>query len=379
MRPVSVDSAQRAFAALEGARQKNQEFALIIVDIHLPDLDGFQLLERIAKDCPSRVIVLLDSYRYHADVIRCRNLGIFRSIWKPIETKTLRRLIFSALGQPIKEEIKESGAQLILPGKPKTLRILVAEDNAVNQRTVVGMLREMGHSASVAVNGEEALTCLSNQHFDLVLMDVQMPVMDGLEATRKIRETEIHSSLRMPIIAMTAHATKEYEHRCKEAGMDGYVPKPASRQKIEDAIEYVLATSKAPTVHKGHHSSRNGPWNPERLRDRIGGDDNLIVEISCIFLEESPKQLRMLKQAIIEPNAEAVERIAHTIKGEFGCLDNPSASDCARQIEEIARSGQLDRIREPLRALENEIQEVSVEMKRFIEQKRSSKVVKSAD
>jgi YesN/AraC family two-component response regulator len=215
---------------------------------------------------------------------------------------------------------------------------------------------------------------LSKESFDLVLMDVQMPVKDGFTTSRTIRENEKRSGSgsRIPIIAMTAHATKEYEQRCLESGMDGYLSKPASSEQLAAAIARVFSKPNVRPSTSGSSSSAPGGWNPEKASARLGGDENLLEEIIGLFLAENPKQLYALKQAIVESDAEIVERIAHTLKGELACLEMTAAAGWARELEEIGRNRTLERANGPLTALEAEISLAVAEMTRFMELKNHS-------
>jgi len=232
------------------------------------------------------------------------------------------------------------------------------------------MLKKMGHSAELANNGHEAVEMFSKDTFDLILMDIQMPMMDGFTATHKIREMESRSGSRVPIIAMTAHAMKGYEQRCLDAGMDGYVAKPATSHQLESAIARLAV--KASVTDESLDCATVNPWNPERARERIGGDDTLLCEIIELFLEENPKQLAALNQALSQADAASVERIAHSLKGELGCLEVIEAGRHARVLEEQARVGRLEGAARLLQLLENEISAAAKAMCNFRDAARGS-------
>jgi signal transduction histidine kinase/CheY-like chemotaxis protein/HPt (histidine-containing phosphotransfer) domain-containing protein len=365
MRASGVGSGLEALAALRDARESGRAFRFVVIDDRMPGMDGFELAEHLRSDHDlGTVIMLLTSNSCQAEVKRCQKLGIAAYVRKPIKKSDMLRSILAALAHPSNQaSISTTAAS---PQKlPRTLRVLVAEDNPVNQKTVVGMLKKMGHSARVAVNGQEALALLANEAFDLVLMDVQMPLMDGLTASRLIREHEKGSGSRVPIIAMTAHAMKTYEQQCLEAGMDGYLSKPANSRQLESAITTVLSKSNAASPGSKTFSPAVKTWDAEKARAKLGGDDTLLYEIIELFVEEIPKQLATLKQAILYNDSETVERIAHSIKGELGCLEISAASDYARELEEIGRNGTLGNAASTLSALEAEITAVVAEMRRF--------------
>ena len=364
MQPLALDSELEAIAALRKSRDAARHFRIVIIDNEVPGMDGFQLAERIRVDFDfAKTIMLLKADTYQADAARCQRLGIPASLRKPIQKADLLRSILSVLGSLSSHFPKTSGTTAPQQSL-RQLRILVAEDNPVNQKAVVGMLKKMGHVSKVAANGQEALTFLSQESFDLVLMDIQMPMMDGVIATRKIREREEGSGSRIPIIAMTAHATKDYEERCLESGMDGYLSKPANSQQLATAISRVFSTSNV-NVPQSKFVSAPAAWDAENARAGLGGDESLLNEIVDLFLEENPKQLASLKQAVADANMELVERIAHTLKGEFACLQITIAAARARELEEIARNGCLERVPAPLAALETEIAAVVAKMNSF--------------
>jgi two-component system sensor histidine kinase/response regulator len=205
--------------------------------MHMPGMDGFALVEQIRQSFePARVpIVMLTSGSDWGIRDRFRELGISGSLQKPIRRRELLYAIMTATGRD-QTGAPEAGQQ----EQRETLHILIAEDNAVNQTVATRLLAKLGHSFKLAHNGEEALALLSKHSFDLVLMDIQMPEMDGLTATRKIREQESATFVHLPIIAMTAHAMTGDRELCIEAGMDGYVTKPINLQRLEDAISSAI-------------------------------------------------------------------------------------------------------------------------------------------
>jgi CheY-like chemotaxis protein len=184
--------------------------------------------------------MMLTSAGHRGDVERCRQLGILSYLFKPVRKRELLAAILAALGQTSSVSPSAAIVKAERPAQAQGLRILLAEDNRVNQIVATRMAEKMGHSVVVAGNGELALLLLAAQPFDLVLMDVQMPEMDGLTAARKIRESEESTLFHLPIIAMTAHAMKGDRERCIAAGMDGYVSKPISGQLLEKEIGRVM-------------------------------------------------------------------------------------------------------------------------------------------
>jgi two-component system sensor histidine kinase/response regulator len=241
----------------------------------------------------------------------------------------------------------------------RKLRILVAEDNAVNQAVIIRVLQKMGHATVLAHNGKEALAFASAENFDVVFMDVQMPEMDGLAATGAIRESEKNGGRHLPIFAMTAHAMKGDRERCLDAGMDGYITKPV---RFSD-IEQTLAGLPSPTEMPARPVIEAGSWNKAEALGRIGGDEELLQELCHIFLEESPKLLQKLRQAVAAGDCDGVMRAAHSLKGESSYLGAGGTSQAARQLEEMGRSKDLSRASESFDVLQREMAGLHLQLK----------------
>src|SRR6266436_1736352 len=246
MKSSSVPDGEAALAKLSEAQEAGEPFALILMDMHMPNMDGFELIDRIRRSpYPSTVtIMMLTSAGHRGDAARCQELGVAAYLLKPIRQSELREAIARVLGAreqkgPIPLITRYSLGDALEPAA--VLRVLVAEDNAVNQRLASRLLEKRGHRVTVMVNGRNALEALANQTFDLVLMDLQMPEMDGFEATAAIREREKDNGGHIPIIALTAHAMKGDMERCLAAGMDGYLSKPIRPQELDDLLEKYLA------------------------------------------------------------------------------------------------------------------------------------------
>ena len=227
----------------------------------------------------------------------------------------------------------------------RKFRILLAEDNRVNQAVASRQLAKLGHTVAIANNGQEAIDLLRQQTFDLVLMDVQMPELDGFLATKRIREYEKSTHGHIPIIAMTAHAMKGDRARCLAAGMDGYVTKPLNPEEVVAAIVSVLHE-----VPEGNNDNVDKekmkeasevPWNMSKTLEQLGGDVTLFKEVMDIFLTEAPKHLAALRLAVEQGQAETVETTAHTLKGELGYLGIPEISQRASEIEQMGRANNI--------------------------------------
>jgi signal transduction histidine kinase/DNA-binding response OmpR family regulator len=246
MKATLVESGEEALAQLSAAREAGEPYGLILADMHMPRMDGFALVERIRErpELSTATIMMLTSAGHRGDAARCQELGVSAYLLKPIRQSELREAIARALGAREHEGAIPLITRYSLGDSRDPaafLRVLLAEDNPVNQRLVTRLLEKRGHRVAVAANGREALEALEKDSFDLVFMDVQMPEMDGLEATAALREKEKGSGIHQPVIALTAHAMKGDRERCLAAGMDGYLAKPIRPQELDDILESYVA------------------------------------------------------------------------------------------------------------------------------------------
>lgn len=342
MRPVAVDSAIAAMQALAEAQIRGDRFSLAIIDSDLPGMSGVALAEQIHQQSHfSSLALLIMAYAGQGEAAeRYRDMGIAGYLLKPVCPKEMSAAILSGLGK-VDPKVDATCDFQILHSSPQ-LRILVAEDSAVNQVVAVNMLKKLGHSTVVAANGEEALSVLRSGAFDLVLMDVQMPIKDGLATTREIREQEKESGAHIPIIAMTAHAMKGDNERCLAAGMDAYLTKPVNRETLRQTIATFSNRAKQATQSEPAPDQSPTSRCVAIAKERLGGDASLLCELIRIFMEESPKQLRQLENAIENADAAVVERVAHTLKGELGYLGMGNATTQARELERMGREHALE-------------------------------------
>ncbi|HET6218893.1 MAG TPA: response regulator [Acidobacteriaceae bacterium] len=389
--PRSTESAKQALSDLDSARKAGEPYQLVLTDMHMPDVDGFGLVQEIRRrpEILPLTVVMLTSAGHAGDAGRCRELGIQSYLYKPVRKQELLSAILRALGHPQTASPSLAAMPGVRQAQPKGLHILLAEDNRTNQTVATRMLQKMGHSSVVANNGNEALLLLTTDRFDVVLMDIQMPEMDGLSTTMKIRECERETRMHLPIIAMTAHAMKGDRERCIEAGMDGYVSKPISSQELEEALAGVLLVrgetksgARIEPNHEPNHEDAVPPtapggivWNMGETLERLGGDEKLLHEVLEIFLDDVPKHMASLRRAIAEGNAADVEGAAHTLKGELGYLGISEVSRKAREMEEFGRKSDL-RLAESLYAtFESELSEVLISMRRTLGAKPDMEMV----
>jgi len=245
MNPTAVESGDEALERLAEAWNAGKPFVLVLTDMLMPRMDGFHLVEQVRQrpESSAAAIMMLTSAGHRGDAARCEKLGVAAYLLKPIRQSELREAISRVLGARGQEGAVPLITRYSLQetrGPTAFLRVLVAEDNLVNQQLAKRLLEKRGHRVVVAANGREALAAVEKENFDLVLMDVQMPEMDGLEATAAIREKEKDNGARLPVVALTAHAMKGDRERCLAAGMDGYLSKPIRSQELDKVLDSCL-------------------------------------------------------------------------------------------------------------------------------------------
>ncbi|MFC1596868.1 PAS domain S-box protein [Planctomycetota bacterium] len=375
MSPTAASGGREALRLLGEARQAGEPFALVISDVHMPEMDGFQLVREIKREpsAGSTIIMMLTSGDRPGDIARCEEMGVAAYLLKPVKQSELFDAVMMALGVTIAEDegaeiVGGAGAREIRP-----LRILLAEDSLVNQKLAIGLLGRGGHSVTVANNGKEALAALELDGFDLVIMDVQMPEMDGLETTEAIRAGERRTGTHIPIIAMTAHAMKGDRERCLEAGMDHYVSKPIRARQLFDAIDEVVVgfaatggTAEAEAAETDGSADAGGvavlegnefDWSAA-LR-AVKGDRRLFRVIVDTVLEETPRLLGEIREAVGRSNAGALQLAAHTLKGSIRYFGQGPAYQQAYRLEEMGRDGDLEHAGDAVVALEGEIAQLN--------------------
>jgi len=249
MKVTSVEGGEEALKELSLARGARKPYSLILTDMHMPKMDGFALVERIRQSLEqsTATIMMLTSAGHRGDAARCEELGVSAYLLKPIRQSELREAVARVLGTKEQEGAIPLITRYSLQGSQEpsaSLHILLAEDNLVNQRLAARLLEKRGHTVVIAANGREALKAFENEDFDLLLMDLQMPEMDGFEATVAIRKKEKDSGSHLPIVALTAHAMKGDREKCLAGGMDGYLTKPIRPQELHDLLEICVARRK---------------------------------------------------------------------------------------------------------------------------------------
>ena len=353
-----VESGSAAIAALEATPQP---FDLVLMDLMMPGMDGLETVARIRENAafvqlPVLLLSSADRAEYGA---RSSSLGIARSLIKPVKQSDLLEAIGEALEAAPPVETRSGEASMDEPvaveRRPQywgrtARRILLAEDGVINQQVAVRLLEERGHSVEVVNNGRAAVERVAEQPFDVVLMDVQMPDMDGIEATAAIRQAEAQTGGHVPIIAMTAHAMKGDRERFLAAGMDGYVAKPVRPHELYAAVE-----GGGPNDEDGLLSPADLPFEWGAALERVGGDEDMLRELAEMFFAECPKLMQQIREHIAGANGPELRRAAHTLKGSAHVFGAEVAAEAAHRLEEIGREEAFADAEEALALLEDEV------------------------
>lgn len=358
LRPTVADSGQTALTMLRKAAEDGWGFPLVLLDAHMPFMDGFTVAGHIKQnpDLAGATIMMLTSGGRPGDATRCRDLGITSYLTKPIKQSDLFNAILRAL-QFSKAEAKPTPLSLPLSAakKPLALPLLLVEDNAINQHLALRMLKKQGYSVVVANNGKEALAALAREAFALILMDVQMPEMDGFATTAAIRQQEQVTGGHIPIVALTAHAMNGDRERCLAAGMDAYLTKPFQARQLGQIIESLALSFLPAQAEAGNEEPLAAAFDQQTLLERVEGDRELLREIVSLFCEEAPALLSTIRASIEHHDSIALEHAAHSLKGVVSSFGAWAARDAALRLEAVGRSGDLTDAESTRGALEKEL------------------------
>lgn len=344
-------NAKIALRKLKSAVEAGDPFNLAIIDMIMPDMDGETLGAKIKEDqelCDT-ILVMMTSLSKRGDASRLKDIGFSAYLTKPIKQSVLYDCLvtlFSSKKLPSTKSIQHIITRhSIVDTRRRRIRILVAEDNAINQKVALGILEKLGFSADAVANGIEAVEVLKSIPYDLVLMDCQMPEMDGYEATGVIRNPgSAVLNHDIPIIALTAHALKGDREKCIDAGMNDYIPKPVNPKVIVEVIDRWLngsSVSRKGKMTLQTATSRKEVFNWELMIRRMMGDEDLALAVIEAFLEDTPRQIIALKEALDKGDASQVRRRGHTIKGAAGSVSALSLMEVASQMERAGESGDL--------------------------------------
>jgi PAS domain S-box-containing protein len=385
MRPETVDGAEAALTSLWRATAERHPFKLVITDLHMPNVDGCTLFEKIRsiREYSALPVFMLSSSAQGGESARCRQMGVSAYLTKPVRPSELLDAICGALVTSEQALPLAPAARRSVPEQRLGMKILLAEDNATNRVLATRLLEKHGHTIVLAENGRQAIEVLERQKVDAVLMDLQMPEMDGIEAIHAIREKEETRGGHLPIIALTAHAMKGDRERCLAAGADDYITKPIRTQELLAALKRVVETSRAPSgeyltsdarlavpIHEitPRHVKTNRTNASEEVLDvdaalgRMAGDRELLEDVARLFEEEGAKMLGGLHQALAAQDVPLLSRLAHTIKGSSSNIGALAVSHAAEEIEKQLRSGSLEGLSGPIERLAIELERLRTEI-----------------
>lgn len=344
MQPVAVADAAQALAELERAGAAGQPYALALLDVQMPGMDGFELAQKMRRARSGvAAIMMVTSQGQRGDAQRCRELGLSAYLTKPVAASDLLDAIMTTLGEPqnsqselvtrhtLREDRQNAAVQW------RSLKLLLAEDNAVNQRLASIVLGKLGHQLSVVSNGREALDAWQHAAFDAILMDVDMPEMNGYEATARIRAIEQTRGGHVPIIAITAHAMQGVREDCLAHGMDGYVSKPMDADALQLELQSLLPDVAAtPSTCPEPKAESVAVANFAELRQTVGDDKALFDELVALYRTDAPRHLQQLRLALAQNNAQAIRHSAHAIRGMVAVFGAAPTMAVAQQLEQQA-------------------------------------------
>jgi CheY-like chemotaxis protein/HPt (histidine-containing phosphotransfer) domain-containing protein len=360
MNPTCVDGAEAALLALNADVDECSPFDLAVLDYMMPGCDGFELGRRIASDERFKTtrLVLLTSAWGIREPTEFAELGFAAYLQKPVSQRDLRECLARVMAVDAAQWHERTQPMVIGERNQDTFnrrRILLAEDNTVNQKVARGTLERMGYKVDIVSNGADAVAAWEAGRYQVILMDCQMPVMDGYQATREIRLRE-RGANRIPIIALTADAMKGAERKCRDAGMDDYLTKPLDRALLGEAVERHLArTCPGSNIMEGirrlpdpplesDSPVKDSPVDWEQLMTTMDGDQESAQELVRLFIDSGDATLRDISAALGRGDLAAVGYAAHSFKGSSASIRARSASAAAAQLEEAARAGATDRI-----------------------------------
>ena len=362
MKPILAESGEAALAALSALQNAEMTLPLVLIDAHMPGMDGFALAEQIIQMATFRrtAIVMVTSSGQPGDGKRCREMGLAAYLTKPIAQSEL----FDVISAGLRRTVNPSSS--VLPNSPARLvthtdrlRILLAEDNIVNQRLTVLLLEKRGHTVTIAGDGKQALAALEGGEFDIVLMDIQMPELNGLQTTAAIRGYEKQGRERIPIIAMTAHAMKGDREMCLTAGMDDYISKPIRAAELFEMIDRLLGIPSQAGAVTPAPGPNDSPFDEASVLERLNGDYQVFIELVETFLGECPRLMADVRKSMNEGEAAELAKAAHTLKGAVCVFTEKAAFQTTTELETLARVGDL-------RYADRTLQKLELEMGRLV-------------
>lgn len=354
MAATIAKNGKQALHELQKAYLNDERISIMLTDAHMPGMDGFTLTKRVKESLKkeSPLILMISSGNRHEDMERCAEMGIDAYITKPLSPEDLFKALTEALDKRVKAKRpfeKETQKETM---KQPSLRALVAEDNLVNQRLLVRILEKRGHRVKAVSDGKEAVEAVANDLFDVVFMDIRMPLLDGFKATAEIRELERDSSDHTKIVAMTAHAMKGDREKCLAAGMDDYISKPVQQNELDrilDSVSFEIKTM---------NTKKEAPVDMTGILALSGNSLELVKEIVEVFLGDCPLRMERLRKAVSAKDVEEIESSAHSMKGALSNFGENAAYLAALDIERSGRAKDLKEIKRLMPELELELKNI---------------------
>ncbi len=369
LQPDVSDSAAAAMRIVEQAIDTGRPHDLYLIDAHMPQTDGFHLCEALMNNkslTKPTIIMMLSPGDRSADVARCDHVGATAYLMKPLNQSELLDTMLAVLDQDGSQlQVAEEHPQLPFDVGP--LNVLLVEDSPYNQKLALGHLKKQNHIVTVAQNGVEAVAAARDHKFDLILMDIQMPEMDGLEATRLIREHEQASGNHVPIIAMTAQAMKGDRDHCFAAGMDAYLAKPVRGRELVAAIASVMnSKSTAPPSAGAGLPNNNGLLDWDKALENVERDQELLREVTEAFVEECPGITETIESSLAAGNTADLGRAAHTLKGGMRMFAAAGPLELAESLESAAVAGDFEKVSSLYSELKPMVTTILAELSAFV-------------
>jgi CheY-like chemotaxis protein/HPt (histidine-containing phosphotransfer) domain-containing protein len=360
MSPVAVSDAASAVSSLRSATEGSYPFDVMISDGQMPEVDGFMLARRVRRErrLAKIPIVMLTSVGQSDDLMRRHKNDIDAFLTKPIKHSDLLEVLAGIFGVSTRDGRTRPTAGRISAMPARVLNVLIAEDNPVNRKLVTTLLRKRGHRVKAVENGREAVAAITAKRgsYDLVLMDLQMPVMDGFEAAQAIRDQEAGGATRLPLVALTAHAMQGDRERCLAAGMDGYLAKPIDVDELISTVEGFGGTSPPDPSQPEAEPAVSDVFDERAALAYAGGDRRLLAEVIKLFRSDYPSSLRQIDRAFRRRDSEALRMAAHRLKGAVATVGAAAGRQAAAELEQRARAGDLTGAERAYASLRTEIE-----------------------
>jgi PAS domain S-box-containing protein len=367
MRATLVENGKEAMRELQSAAGGGHPFELVLLDAIMPGTDGFDLARRIRGEThlSDGTIMMLSSADRPNEAERCRELGVESYVVKPVSAALLLDGILEALGEgTLAEPLPETAESL--NRAERSLRVLVADDHAANRDLAAKVLEKRGHQCVHAADGNEALRVLERDQIDIVLMDIQMPNLDGFQATAAIRNRERESGTHLPIIALTAHAMKGDREKCLAAGMDAYLAKPFGARELTTLVESITSATPETEVTSFKPQELTGNFDFAPALQRLEGDVELLKEQMTFFLSDAPDLVVQIRAGLAEGDGRQLQFSAHRLKGLLASYDANAGAELAFKLEVMGREKDLAEGQAVCEELESQVADLSHAIERYM-------------